>query len=215
MNWQECSIWNWHNFTQVTLARLSPSDTGTIVPKWHWNNCCQVTLARLSKLRLIWLFPSGTGTVVIKWRYHNCYWVTMAHFSTSDTGMIVPKWHWDDCSHVILARLFPSSTGSIIPKVHCHNYSQVRLARLFQSGDWLSNLYFFFLQFILWRDSSVMSLTWKKLCNVPGLWHLIPIFLPEMKFYLFHPGSKFMCKQLFLSYRDKFHTGIRFHLGFM
>ena len=128
----------------MTLARLSPSDTGTIVPKWHWNNCCQVTLARLSKITLTWLFPSGTGTVVIKWRYHNCYWVTMAHFSTSDTGMIVPKWHWDDCSHVTLARLFLSSTGSIIPKVHCHSYSQVRLARLFQSGDWLSNLYFFF-----------------------------------------------------------------------
>ena len=31
-----------------------------------------------------------------------------------------------------------------------------------------------------------------------------------MKFYWFHPGMKFTCKQNFFSFRDEFHPGMRF-----
>ena len=93
--------------SQVTLARLFPSDTDTIVPKWHWHYCSQVRLPRL--------FPSNTGTIVSKWHWHNCSRVTLARLFPSETSAIVTKWYWHDYSRVTLARLFPSETDTIVP----------------------------------------------------------------------------------------------------
>ena len=141
-NWQDCS--------QEKLARLFPSDTGTIVSKWYWHN-----------------FP--------KWHRHNCSQVRLAQFSqvtraqlfTSKTGTIVPKWDWPSCSQVTLARLFASETGTIVLKWDQQGCSEVTLAPLFPSGFWISTLYFV-LQFFLWHDSSPVSFTWEELCHVPG-----------------------------------------------
>ena len=36
--------WSWHNFSQMTLARLFASDTGMIVPKWDFNDRSQMDL---------------------------------------------------------------------------------------------------------------------------------------------------------------------------
>ena len=79
-------------YSQVRLARLFPSDTGTIVSKWYWHNFSQVTLAQL--------FTSKTGTIIPKWDWPNCSQVTLTRLFASETGTIVPTWDQQGCSEV-------------------------------------------------------------------------------------------------------------------
>ena len=121
------------------------------------------------------------STNVFNWTQHDCFHVWLARLFPNDTGMIVPKWQWHDFFQVRLTRLFPGDTGKIVFKWDWHNCSQVTLARLFRnettrlfpSGFWLPNLYFV-LQFVLWHNSSLVSVNQKQLCHVPGLWHMTP-----------------------------------------
>ena len=39
------------------------------------------------------------------------------------------------------------------------------------------------MQFLLWRDSSLVSFTWEKLCHVSGLWHMIPFLVHFPNFW--------------------------------
>ena len=105
--------WDEQGCSQVTLARLFPSDTGTIFPKWHWHNCSQVRLAQL--------FPSETDPIVPKWHWHDCLQVRLAQLFPRETSKVVPKW-----------------TGTIVPKwiltfcfVFC--FAVFSLARFFTS----------------------------------------------------------------------------------
>ena len=100
--------WHWHNCTQVTLARLYPSDKNTIIPKWTCHDFSQVTLAPL--------FSSDTGTTFHKWQWHDCSQVTLIRLFPRENNTIVPKWQWDDLSQVTLAWLFPSDTDTIVFK---------------------------------------------------------------------------------------------------
>ena len=114
----------------MTLTRLFPSDTDTIVLKWDCHDYFQVTLAQL--------FPSDTGTIVPEWHSHDYFQVRLAQLLPSDTGTIILEWHWHDCSQVRLAPLFPSYTDTIVPTwiltfqfVFC--FAVCSLARLFTS----------------------------------------------------------------------------------
>ena len=82
--------WGWHNWYQLTLARIYPSGNSSIIPKWDCHDCSQVRLAPF--------FPSDTGTIDPKWNWHDCSEKRMEHLFPSDTGTIVPKRHWYHCS---------------------------------------------------------------------------------------------------------------------
>ena len=84
-NWQDCS--------QEKLARLFPSDTGTIVSKWYWHNFPKWHRHNCSQVRLAQLFPSETGPVVRKWPWHDYLQVRLAQLFSSETSKVVPKWH--------------------------------------------------------------------------------------------------------------------------
>ena len=81
-------------YSQVRLARLFPSDTGTIVSKWYWHNFSQVTLAQL--------FPSDTDTIVCKWDWHNCSHVRPARLFRSELAPLFPSEFWLSVLYFVL-----------------------------------------------------------------------------------------------------------------
>ena len=67
---------NWHDCSQVKLARLLPSETDTFIAKRRCLNFYKVILAQL--------LPSEIGTIVPKWDWQDCSQVRLARVFESD-----------------------------------------------------------------------------------------------------------------------------------
>ena len=83
--WRNYFQVRWHDCSQVALPRLFSSDTVRIVSKRHCHDYFQVTLARLLPSEPCLIVERDASTIVPKWRWHNCSKRTLPRSFPSDT----------------------------------------------------------------------------------------------------------------------------------